>query len=106
MESRDEARAPVLERRVEAAMKVDGKYWAEVRSLECRRTLCVVEWMADESRNSAINAEHAAFATLRPELEYVAGGVWYQLPSTMARVKVTAVQVFRIKTGSGGTGDF
>ncbi len=92
-EPRDAAWADAMERRIDEMMQVNGKYWAEIRSLECRRTLCALEYVA--AIDPALNVNAEAFDGLLSLLEPVTGGVGYELPNAGGEGRVVGVMVFK-----------
>jgi hypothetical protein len=94
-ESRDKDWADEMEQRIAEAMHLDGKHWAEIRSLECRRTLCALEYAARIDAAPAENTE--GFDELLQSLESVSGGIGYELPKADGEARVVGVMVWKRK---------
>ena len=92
-EQRDENWADDMEKRIDQAMQVNGKYWAEIRSLECRRTLCALEYAARIDSACGVNAR--AFDALLRSLEPVSGGMGFELPKVDSEARVIGVMVWK-----------
>lgn len=93
VESRDEAWADNMEQRIEEALQVDGKRWAEIRSLECRRTLCALEYAVSTGTPAGVNAE--AFDKLLLSLEPISGGTGFEMPKAGDKARVVGVMVWK-----------
>jgi len=92
-EPRDSGWADDMEQRIDEAMQVHGKYWAEIRSLECRRTLCALEYAARIDSAPGVNTR--AFDELLRSLEPVAGGMGFELPKADSEARVIGVMVWK-----------
>jgi hypothetical protein len=73
-ESRDEEWAAAMESRIEKSLRVKGRAVGEIRSLECRRTLCAVEFVMDPERVAPADGD----AELELALEPRTGGLAYE----------------------------
>ena len=81
-----------METLIEKSMRVEGKAWIEIRALECRRTLCALEYavpVGDLSRDVDGSEE------LDRLVEAVGGVVIPELPSGTGQGKIVTVLLWR-----------
>jgi hypothetical protein len=95
VEHRDEAWAGEMEKHIDEMFRADGRYWAEIRSLECRQTLCAVEYAQDLDAGPTLN--EMAFVRLLQWLEPTTGGMGFEMSPASSRHKVISVMVWRKK---------
>ena len=95
-ETRDDAWAAGMEQRIDEMFRSDGKYWAEIRSLDCRQTLCAVEYAQDVNGGPTLN--EMAFVRLLQWLEPTTGGMGYEVSPASSQYKVVVVMVWKKKS--------
>ncbi len=96
-ERRDDAWAVEMEKHIDEMFRDDGRYWAEIRSLECRRSLCAVEYAQDLDGGPTMN--EMAFICLLQWLEPTTGGMGFEMSATSSKHKVVAVMIWKKKSG-------
>jgi hypothetical protein len=91
-ESRDASWAAPVERLIEASMRVKGKARVLIRALECRRTLCALEYVAflDDMDFEVDGSEE-----LSRLMEPVGGVMAPELPGKDLRGKMISVLIWR-----------
>src|SRR5688500_3145851 len=91
-ETRDAQWAQHVERLILQFFLVNGQPWAETRSLECRRTLCALEYAVDVD-----NLDHDADGSEQLErlMEPVTGVMAPELPSAGGKGKIVSVLIWR-----------
>jgi hypothetical protein len=91
-ESRDAAWAAPMEKLIVKSMRVGGKQWTEIRALECRRTLCALEYAVPvDDLNHNVDGDADLDRLMEPE-----GGVMApELPSGMGAGKMVSVLIWR-----------
>lgn len=94
-ESRDDAWADEMEKHIGETFLADGKYWAEIRSLECRQTLCAVEYAQNVNGGPAVN--ELAFVRVLQWLEPITGGMGFEQSSTSSQWNVIMVMIWKKK---------
>lgn len=90
-ESRDEEWAEAMEARIEKSLRVKGQAVGEIRSLECRRTLCAVEFVVDPERVAQADGDAELELTMEPRT----GGLAYELGGAGGRHRLVTVMCWQ-----------
>jgi hypothetical protein len=90
-ESRDEEWAAAMEARIEKSLRVKGQPAGEIRSLECRRTLCAVEFVVDPARIARADGD----AELELAMEPRTGGLAYESGGASGRHRLVTVMCWQ-----------
>jgi hypothetical protein len=93
-EPRDARWAGDMEARLRKFLLVDGKPWAELRSLECRRTRCAMEF-ATSLATAGEDIKGDGFDELLELMEPASGGMAYELPGANTPPKVVTVMCWQ-----------
>ena len=91
-EKREADWARAVEPLIARSLLVRGKSWAVIRSLECRRTLCALEYavFTDDLDREADGSEELA-----RQVEPTGGVMAPELPGSDGRAKIVSVLIFR-----------
>lgn len=91
-EARDARWAPPVERLIFESMLVKGKPWAEIRALECRRTICALEYAVsiDDLDHSVDGSEK-----LETLMQPITGVIAPELPSNRGKGKMVSILIWR-----------
>jgi hypothetical protein len=90
-EPRDAEWASAMESRIEKSLLVKGRRAGEIRSLECRRTLCAVEYVVDPEHVEQADGD----AALELEMEPRTGGLAYESGGASGRHHVVTVMCWQ-----------
>ena len=91
-ESRDAKWAAPMETRIAKSMLVDGKPWAEIRALECRRTRCALEYAVSiDDLDHDVDGD----AELDRLMDPAGGVVVPEPPSDSGKGKMISVLIWR-----------
>ena len=91
-EKREAPWAATMEMLIEKSMRVDGRRWVEIRGLECRRTLCALEYAVpvDDMDHDVDGSEE-----LERLMDSAGGVVAPELPAGPGNGKFVSVLIWR-----------
>jgi hypothetical protein len=99
-ETRDDAWADRMEALLAGMMTVEGKVWGEARSIECRRTLCAIEFAMPVSPPPQMDKE--PMSRLKGQLEPTIGGFAPEFGVDSSKFRSVYVMICRrIRPGPG-----